>query len=121
MSSGTIGSRAVKLMAAWLIASQRQPKAISSTNSNATSTTTNSTSTTTPTLEELQKLDMLEALEIQQDSLQAQFDCTIQESQRTDISKKRRTDLIVKASSIKVRILKINQKIMKLREELEDV
>lgn len=72
-------------------------------------------------LEQLSRVEMLEALEVQQDALREQIKFWEYEANRSNTSANKRVQLQTKISNGNVKLLKMNEKIMKLRKELEDV
>ena len=76
--------------------------------------------TTTSQAALIRKQEMLEALEVQQDTLREQIKQWSFESVRTNVSENKKAQLRCKVADGNVKLLKINEKIMKLREEIDN-
>lgn len=72
-------------------------------------------------LDQLSRVEMLEALEVQQGALREQIKFWEYEANRSNTSANKRVQLQTKISNGNVKLLKMNERIMKLRKELEDV
>ena len=72
-------------------------------------------------LEQLSRVEMLEALEVQQGALREQIKFWEYEANRSNTSANKKVQLQTKISNGNVKLLKMNEKIMKLRKELENV